>query len=210
MTDPLALANVRDHPDPYRAAVARLQAYFPTPALPPSTVVQWIEQLRRFHITDVVEGVETLGHVGTGGKPLQFSYVEMFVEDACRTRMANERPALPSMEEFLELAPEEVRDILAAYWDRVGTAERRALAEARNAREAADGDARVEAIRRLASARIQSEPADAELRRAPRSGPRMTTACGAEVGSLAVEIDGVWCCPNCSSPVVDGCIGRPG
>jgi hypothetical protein len=194
--------------DPYRVALARLQAYFPTPALPPSSVAMWLTELRRWSIEDVAEAVEILGHVGTGGRPLAYAQVESFVEDVARARMTRAQPPLPTPEDFRELAPPEVSGILDAYWSAVGD-ERRRLAEARSGRESADPARRVEAVRRLAAARIaaESERREEHTAAAPVSrGGSMRTACGAAVGSHAVQRGGRWVCPTCGSPVEDGCL----
>ena len=197
---------VRMAEHPYRAVLGYLQAYFPTPAIPPSSVALWAADLERYDLDVVAEAVETLGHFGVGGRPLQFADIDGMCDDVFRTRLRLRRPAL-TPGEFVEAAPEEVATIIRGYWDRVG-GERRALAAARNARESGDPEARVEAARRLAAARIEaeSEREPSHPRAVPAPGG-MRTACGADAGSHAVEVHGVWCCPNCGSPIDEGCVG---
>lgn len=52
-----------------------LQAYFPSPKLPDSTVSVWAQELLPFDYAVGMEAVRLVGQEGTGGRPVQIADV---------------------------------------------------------------------------------------------------------------------------------------
>ncbi len=55
--------------------MALLQAYFPSPKLPESTVSVWAQELEPYEFDDGAEAVRSIGQTGTGGRPVQIADV---------------------------------------------------------------------------------------------------------------------------------------
>lgn len=157
------------------AVVALVQAYFPRPELPASTVMAWATELEPFDFADAQEAARRLSR--------DFRYPVLaeligLVDEIQRARWEAEhvRPALLAGD-FVEAMPSEVRakiDELHEKWD--------SIVDGRS-REAMDADW-------------------AERKRELMAGVRMAGAC---IGTdkPPVEVDGELVCPVCRIPIED-------
>lgn len=114
------------------------------------------------------------------------------------------QPALPGPEMLVEQAPEDVKAILAKYWEGVGKGRRGSAIVKATAN--IDPDARVEAGRLAAQAAIEREASPAEIaklraEKLPKE-PKLKPGDVCDgVGKPAIMLNGVKCCPVCQSPV---------
>jgi hypothetical protein len=86
------------------ALVALVQAYFPRPELPTSTLTAWASELERYDFEDAEVAVRELA--ATRPYPVLADLIEIIA--ANRPMFQPEYPALPSPREFVEAAPAEV------------------------------------------------------------------------------------------------------
>jgi hypothetical protein len=196
--------------------LALLQAAYPNAKpLPEETVRLWVHDLMAENY-DYADGLVAVEDVR---RHLAFFPSLKELLDACydaRTerfdRETNERRALGSgaLDELMVVAPDDVRERLMPYWEKFTGREAQEL---RIAVESDDPLAKLEAGRRVAAAMID-ENADnaAEGQLKPLPPPQVVgrTACGIAWGELAEwdEQLGVYVCPNCRSPIKDGCSTR--
>lgn len=108
---------------------------------------------------------------------------------------------------FVEAAPDDVRGMLDRYFESIGAVP----GDRQLAYEAAHGntDARIERARRKVAQQLveEAKPAEGQLvPLKPPAAPRRTS-CGVPWGTEGVEVNGVWCCPGCGSPLEEGCSG---
>lgn len=198
-----------------KAIMALATAYFPVPALSPSTETAWAETLLALDHAAALKAVRELGKHGMPyGRPFHVSELvartEAVQREADQVRI--DYAGRDALEAIVPASEDEKRAILAAYWERVGV-DREVVARVKHAARSGDVDGRIEAARVLARRRIEGSATAAEGAETP---PReadpvqvLRTACGAEAGTQAVQSrDGTWVCPRCGSPVKDGCERR--
>jgi hypothetical protein len=196
--------------------LALLVAAFPQARpLPPESEMLWVRELTLEDSTfqDGIAGVEALAR-----EVAFFPSLAQLLRAAYDARLervnreVEQRRALGmrDVDEFIGMAPEEVRQALEPYWDKFGGRERQEL---RVAVERGDPEAKIEAGRRVAQAMIEAEAdnaAEGQLKPLPRQGIVGRSACGTEWGTLG-EWDKklrLYVCPNCRSPIKDGCTTR--
>ena len=157
------------------AVVALVQAFFPRPELPASTVLAWATELEPFDFADGQEAARRLSREYT--YPVLAELIGL-VDEVQRERLAVEtaRPALPAGE-FVEAMPPEVRakvEELQEKW---------AGLEDGRTREVADAE--WQEVKRTTLARL-----------------RMHGAC-LGTDKPPVELDGKWVCPVCRVEIED-------
>jgi hypothetical protein len=111
------------------AIVGLVQAYFPRPELPASTVMAWATELEPFDFGDAQEAARRLSR--DYRYPVLAELIGL-VDEVRRERLDAEdaRPALPASEaEFLEVMPEDVRERVHAMHERWDVREQAAEAE---------------------------------------------------------------------------------
>lgn len=187
--------------------IAMLTAYF-RQDLSDETAALWSNELLRYDVRDGIEAAKLLG-AHRKFMPSLAEFVEG-IRECVRDRDAT-RPAL--VETFNAMAPEEVKAALRPYWDKVG-ADREASARVREAADRGDTEAKIAAAREVARRKIEGTTVVTEGRERPAAVPEdervTTTACGARAGTqLVLDVDRkTWVCPNCGSPVTEGCDWR--
>lgn len=191
-------------------------AVFPVPEVPPSTQRAWMGLLMDADHASCLKAAKELGREGTpGGRPFQIGMLltraeEIWRDEYALTAQTHAEPDRAALVDVVPATEEEKRAILGRYWDEVGT-DRASRARLQHAARTGDTDARIDAARDLAAQQIEDGPVTAQERsaRPPSvSDPAAvtTTACGAPAGSETVlRADGVRVCPNCGSPVLEGC-----
>jgi hypothetical protein len=115
--------------------------------------------------------------------------------------------ARPALTDGAFTPPDEVVEILEGYFETVGVERKYEAMQKR----VPDGDveAKVELGRAMARAKIASEAKPSEgipivAVKERRVNP--VTSCGVKWGERAIQDEaGVWCCPNCMSPIAEGC-----
>ena len=149
------------------AIVALVQAYFPRPELPESTVIAWATELEPHDFGDAQEAARRLSRDFT--YPVLAELIGL-VDEVRRERSVAERPALPAAEVVAEM-PEDIREkwhALMAGWSDKGT------------RDLAAEDAEWQRVKTATIARL-----------------RMTGTClGTDKPPVEVE-GGVYVCPVC-------------
>lgn len=193
--------------------LAVLVAAFPTARpLPPESAQLWIREL----VLEDVSYQDGLAAVANIAREVAFfpSLAQLLrassdVRLERLQRESDERRALGagSLDEMIALAPDEVREALMPYWEKFGG---RAAQELRVAAERGDPDAKLEAGQRVAQAMIDESAdneAEGRLKRLPKPGVIGRTSCGVAWGTQGDwdEQLGTWVCPNCQSPIKDGC-----
>lgn len=196
--------------------VARIMAIWPTPELPHSTQNHWAKALLDYDVLTVKTAIDRVAKTPLG-RPVQLAditsaadaeWAETFALQADQ-RTREQRQA--ELEDVTPASPEETRSILAGFFERFGHGSR--SVRLARARDAGDVQGKVEAGRELARRQIAAAehplPDGGLTPRRPGPGVEvLATACGAAPGTEGVKIDGVWCCPNCRSPIREGCV-RP-
>ena len=158
------------------AIVGLVQAYFPRPELPASTVMAWATELEPFDFGDAQEAARRLSR--DYRYPVLAELVGL-VDEVQSERLAVQdvRPALPASEaEVVAEMPPDVREkwhAMQAKW--AGEGERDLGAE----------DAEWERVKTATLARL-----------------RMHGTC-LGTDKPPVELDGVWVCPVCRTPIED-------
>lgn len=176
--------------------------------VPDEMVLLWSNELVRYDNRDAIEAAQLLG----AHRRFMPSLAE-FVEGV-REVMRDRDMATPALvESFIAMAPDEVKAALRPYWDKVG-ADREASARVREAADRGDTEAKIAAAREVARRKIEGTTVVTEGRERPAAVPEdervTTTACGARAGTqLVLDVDRkTWVCPNCGSPVTEGCDWR--
>jgi len=147
--------------------VATVQAYFPRPELPESTVRAWANELEPFDFDDAQEAARRQGR--DRSYPVLDELLD-YVDEVRRERDVDDRPALPAAE-FAEAMPPEVRARVDAMQDRWAADDLH--------RDPVVADAEWERVKTATLKRLQ-----------------MHGVC-LGVGKEPVELDGVLVCPAC-------------
>jgi len=160
------------------AVVALVQAYFPRPELPASTVMAWATELGPFDFDDAQEAARRLSR--DYRYPVLAELIGL-VDEVRQERLAVEdvRPVLPASEaEVMAAMPENIRVKVRAMVD---PDRKRKEAEA----EQAEGDAEWRRVKAASLARL-----------------RMHGTC-LGTDKPPVEMDGRWVCPVCRIEIED-------
>lgn len=198
-----------------KAIMALATAYFPVPALSPSTETAWADALLVLDHAAALTAVRDLGRHGMPhGRPFHISELVMRTEavqrEANQARI-NYDGGRDALVDIVPASEEEKRMILATYWERVGV-DREALARVTHA--ARNGGDKIEAARVLARRQIEQAASPfAEGQEQPirvMDPPQaLRSACGTPAGTEGVRnAEGVWVCPTCASPIAKGCAPR--
>jgi hypothetical protein len=197
-----------------KAILGMAMAYFPVPALSPATEQAWGETLMSEAHEYALQAVKEIGRAGTPrGAPFHISMVLNRAQEL--RREANQGRfdydgGREALEAIVPASEEEKRAILARYWDTVGQDRRNRAMLVHSVRNG-DADARIDAARDYAARRIEesavsyAEGAETPPRAVDPPGV-LRTACGAQAGEQGIQVDGVWCCPRCRSPLTVGCL----
>jgi hypothetical protein len=160
------------------AIVGLVQAYFPRPEFPGSTVLAWANELEPFDFDDAQEAARRLAR--DYRYPVLAELVGLVDEVQRERAVVYDRPALPAGDEAEALEmPQEARDAIARLrekWDRsMAGIERDVVAE------------------------------DAEWQRRKAATLAMLRMHGTCLGTdkPPVEVDGVYVCPVCRVEIVD-------
>jgi hypothetical protein len=181
------------------------------------TVALWATSLADFELVDAHEAVQIVSEHAMF-MPSLAEMRQAIIE--CRNdRLLREKKAWELERDREPALPGDGTMTFAEFMDRTpGMRERVEKlkvpgADMRLAAAMGNVEAKIEAGRALAR---QREEATIDVKEWGQMQPptndidaaAMRTACGVAAGTRAIEVDGVWCCPRCRSPIAEGCAPR--